>query len=216
MLYRNFEYLNNIDLNSDSQQRIMDASIYLFAKKSYKHTSTKSIATLANVSEALIFKKFATKQNLLHEVIREILNNYLPNLLNSFFDELIALNVSTNNLSDVKELLLGKASNINNNLGYIKIVFFEMDELDQDIVLEVQTIINNSFGKANLFVQHLKNNNILKKEFDNRILLRSFIGMVNFMILDLNFITDEDQFEEKFKIEFEQILNLFLKGASNE
>jgi len=216
MLYKNFEYLNKIDLNSDSRKRIMDASIYLFAKKSYKHTSTKSIATLANVSEALIFKKFGSKHNLLHEVIKEILSSHLPNLLNSFFDELIDLNISSNNLSDIKGLLLSKASNINNNLGYIKILLFEMNELEENIVLEVRTIINNIFGKATLFVQHLKDSNILKKEFDNRLLLRSFIGMVNFMILDLNFISDEEQFEARFQREFGQILNLFLKGASNE
>ncbi|MGB3365987.1 MAG: TetR/AcrR family transcriptional regulator [Acidaminobacteraceae bacterium] len=216
MLYKNFEYLHKINLSSDSRKRIIDASIYLFAKKSYKHTSTKSIASLANVSEALIFKKFVSKQNLLHEVIKEILSNYLPNLLNSFFDELIASNISPHNLGDIKALLLGKASKINNNLGYIKIVLFEMNELEDNIALEVQTIINDVFKKASFFVQNLKDNNILKKEFDNRLLLRSFIGMVNFMIFDLNFISDEEEFEERFKYEFEQILNLFLKGASNE
>lgn len=216
MLYKNFEYLNKVDLKSDSRRRIMDSAIYLFAKKSYKHTSTKSIAQMANVSEALIFKKFASKHDLLHEVIKEILSNYLPALLNSFFDELIASDISSHNLNEIKKLLLGKASHINNNLGYIKILLFETSELDKDIILEIRSIINTIFKKADLFIQNLKDHDILKKDFDNRVLLRSFIGMVNFMILDLNFISDEEQFEERFQKEFGQILNLFLKGASYE
>ena len=89
---------------------------------------------------ALIFKKFGSKHDLLHEVIKEILNDYLPTLLNSFFDELIASNMSPSNLGDIKALLLGKASAINNNLGYIKILLFEMNELDtlQEVLFQIR------------------------------------------------------------------------------
>lgn len=216
MLFRSFEYLDKVDMHTDSQNRIMDAAIYLFAKNSYKNTSTKSIALKANVSEALIFKKFGNKHNLLHEVIKIILDDYLPGMLNAFFDELLASQVTPQNTEDIKNLLLGKASYMNNRLGYVKILIFEINELDNNLLLEIRAMVNNIFDKASLLIQTLKNNNIIKVDLDNRLLIRSFISMVNFMIIDLNFLSDEANFEEKFNREFEQIINLFFKGASNE
>lgn len=52
------------------KQLILDSSLELFTEKGVKSTTTKSIAIHASVSEALIFKYFGTKDNLLDEILR--------------------------------------------------------------------------------------------------------------------------------------------------
>ncbi|MBK0402795.1 TetR/AcrR family transcriptional regulator [Adhaeribacter sp. BT258] len=53
------------------KQDILDAALRLFTENGVRATSTKSIATEAGISEALIFKHFGTKDNLLEEIIRK-------------------------------------------------------------------------------------------------------------------------------------------------
>lgn len=207
-----YKYLDQIDPADDSTTRIISASIYLFAKDGYKSTSTKSIANYAGVSEALIYKLFNNKHNLLSEVFNEILMTRLPNLLNSFVEDYtVELNQVTS-LDNIKQIIFNKTSVINLNWGYIKIIFFELSELDEKTYIKIRTLINSVIGKACHFIDILKHDGYIRKEIDSRLLFRSFIGMINFMIIDINFLTDNRNFEE----EFGQIFDLFLKGATHE
>lgn len=53
------------------KQNILDAALNLFTEQGARATSTKSIAQNAGVSEALIFKHFGTKDNLLEDIIKK-------------------------------------------------------------------------------------------------------------------------------------------------
>ncbi len=52
------------------KEKIMREALLLFAEKGYADTSTKVIAQRADVSEALIFKHFGNKDNLLFHLIK--------------------------------------------------------------------------------------------------------------------------------------------------
>jgi len=52
------------------KEKIMGEALLLFAEKGYLDTSTKMIAQRAGVSEALIFKHFGNKDNLLFHLIK--------------------------------------------------------------------------------------------------------------------------------------------------
>src|SRR5690606_40822044 len=52
------------------KDKIMREALLLFAEKGYIDTSTKIIAQQAGVSEALIFKHFGNKDNLLSHLIK--------------------------------------------------------------------------------------------------------------------------------------------------
>lgn len=53
------------------KQDILDAALRLFTENGARATSTKSIALEAHTSEALIFKHFGTKDNLLEGIIKK-------------------------------------------------------------------------------------------------------------------------------------------------
>ena len=53
------------------KQDILTAALNLFTEQGARATSTKSIALEAGVSEALIFKHFGTKDNLLEDLIKK-------------------------------------------------------------------------------------------------------------------------------------------------
>ena len=52
------------------KEKIAASALQLFAEKGYENTSTQLIASHAGVSEALVFKHFGNKENLLHHVVK--------------------------------------------------------------------------------------------------------------------------------------------------
>jgi TetR/AcrR family transcriptional regulator len=53
----------------DRRAQLIDVAIDLFAKKGFGGTTTKEIATAAGVTEAIIFRHFATKQDLYQAIL---------------------------------------------------------------------------------------------------------------------------------------------------
>jgi AcrR family transcriptional regulator len=61
-----------------ARQRILDAAQVLFALQGFDATSTKRIAEQAGVPQGLVFYYFATKQQLLDDLVRE--RSFLPEM----------------------------------------------------------------------------------------------------------------------------------------
>jgi len=53
----------------DTEQRILDAALRVFASEGYTGATTRRIAEEANVAEVTLFRKFKSKENLLKEVL---------------------------------------------------------------------------------------------------------------------------------------------------
>lgn len=53
----------------ERRQKIIEAAIDLFSRRGFRGTTTHEIAEAAGISEAMIFKHFATKQNLYSAII---------------------------------------------------------------------------------------------------------------------------------------------------
>ena len=53
----------------DRRRQLIEVAIDLFAKKGFGGTTTKEIATAAGVTEAIIFRHFATKQDLYQAIL---------------------------------------------------------------------------------------------------------------------------------------------------
>jgi AcrR family transcriptional regulator len=53
----------------NTEQRILDAALRVFASEGYTGATTRKIAEEANVAEVTLFRKFKSKENLLKEVL---------------------------------------------------------------------------------------------------------------------------------------------------
>ncbi len=56
-------------MTSETERKILDAALNLFAEKGYAGATTRSIAEKAEVSELTLFRKFKTKRNLFDTLI---------------------------------------------------------------------------------------------------------------------------------------------------
>ena len=57
-------------MTKQTEQKIVDSALKLFAEKGYKGATTSDIARNAGVSELTIFRKFETKENLFDETLK--------------------------------------------------------------------------------------------------------------------------------------------------
>lgn len=59
---------------TDRRQQILEVAAGMFARKGFQGTTTREIAEEAGVTEALLFRHFATKENLYWTLIEELCN----------------------------------------------------------------------------------------------------------------------------------------------
>ena len=57
--------------HKDRRQEILKAAIALFAKKGFRGTTTRDLATQAEINEAIIFRHFNTKDELYRAILEE-------------------------------------------------------------------------------------------------------------------------------------------------
>ena len=65
-------------MKSDTNERLLDATLRLISEKGYLGTSTKEIAMEAGVTEVTLFRHFGSKERLFEEVINRY--SFLPTL----------------------------------------------------------------------------------------------------------------------------------------
>lgn len=56
-------------MTDQTEQKILDAALKIFAKKGYKGATTRNIAIEAKINDSTLFRKFKTKKNLFERVL---------------------------------------------------------------------------------------------------------------------------------------------------
>ncbi len=69
----------------ETEQKILDAAMKVFASEGYKGATTRRIAQDADVTEVTLFRKFQSKENLLREVLIRKRHPALSSSLDSLF-----------------------------------------------------------------------------------------------------------------------------------
>jgi TetR/AcrR family transcriptional regulator len=72
---------------TDTEQKILDAALKVFAEKGYKGATTKVIAEESGFSEFTLFRKFKSKRNLYETVLIQNIQNLKVELESVFIDE---------------------------------------------------------------------------------------------------------------------------------
>lgn len=104
-----------------TEQKIVDATIFLLDKEGMNSTTTKKIAKKAEVSEVTVFRKFKSKDNLL-KIAKIYYSDYFLEKISYIFT-----NYEDTDLESLLKHIWGKLVNfLDNNLDIIKIALDEL------------------------------------------------------------------------------------------
>ncbi len=129
------------------RRSVILSSLDLFSQQGYNGTSTAQIAEHASVSQATIFKYFKTKQDLLMEIVKPMINNLFPVFRDEYFTKLNEYN----GLQEVVHfVVIDRYKFLKENSAAFQILLSEIMTNDTirmmffDLIAQSQAIICNS------------------------------------------------------------------------
>lgn len=196
-----------------TKQIIIDTTIRLMSLYGYNATTTSAIANEIGISEALIFKYFGTKDNLLREIgiiaAAEILENIslIPLIKNieAYKNRPFRL--------FIKSILMERLEFLDNNCELIKIFLVEMQYSEQLLLLFRNTLFPKACEIIDIIQKNISEKNKCR-ESQTKAILRVMTGsLVSFAIqkhlLHINMTLEE------MEAEVEEILNLIELNITN-
>lgn len=128
----------------NTEKKLIDAALIVFAKKGYTGATTKSIADEAGFSELTLFRKFKTKENLFNEVLiqnmeklKEELKLIFVNMGHEFED--------TNDF--IRALITDIARLVDDNFQIIYLMNSDINEEYEPFKYEFITLISEFMDK---------------------------------------------------------------------
>ncbi len=134
------------DLKSEKQDKMINASLHLFADNGYKHASTDDIVREAGISKGLLFHYFINKQGLYSFLI-----DYSVRYLLYEYDRTVG--EETDYFAFFDKLESAKLNVLRNYQYMYKFIDRSMSETDPDI----RAISNDELKRYNLAVEGYKN-----------------------------------------------------------
>lgn len=189
-----------------TEQKIVDATIFLLDKEGVSGTTTKKIANKAEVSEVTVFRKFKSKDNLL-KIAKIYYSDYFLKKINDIFTDYEDMDLE----SLLRHIWQNFINFIDNNIDVIKIALDELMSNHDDEKL---------FSKFSDEV--LKNlTNIFQKQIDNgkiRKINPSAAALTVYSVLVEGIIFWK--FESKVSNDdtnkyLDDFLNIFINGITN-
>lgn len=194
--------------SSETQQKIIDAAILIFASQGYHGTTTAEIAREAQVAEGTIFKYYKTKKQLLRAVLGYIIHEVVPSVMSAQFQEQLINLGSGDAKSTVKTLLLSKIEQISKNVNCIKIVVNEI-QYHEDLKQEYLGQLVPGFIKfmEGIYEKGVKNG--VFRDINSHTAVRSFVGMISFLVLEKNVLNKQLDISK----ELDTILDIYINGV---
>ena len=102
---------------ANTEDRILDAALKVFASEGYAGATTRKIAQEANVAEMTLFRKFQSKENLLREVLKRNTETYFKQDSLLLLDKDADLDISLQSLGhNIAEAIKNKLEDNNQRM----------------------------------------------------------------------------------------------------
>lgn len=165
---RHYESSNPKMTEEDTRTRILQAALRLFASKGFEGTTTKDLATAANVAEGTIFRYFTNKKAILIEVATSGWIDILTDLLTELSQ--------MENYQAVTQVLRRRMLNIHKNKDLFQVCFIEA-QFQPDLRDRIQSeIIVKMTDVAEAFFQTAMDKGIYRP-MNPKIVAQVFLGM---------------------------------------
>jgi AcrR family transcriptional regulator len=192
----------------ETQQRILNAAIKLFAAKGYHGTATVEIAIEATVAEGTIFKYYKTKKQLLRGVLEFIIHEIIPSIMKLPSENVLQSLDLQNGKAAVKQVLLEKVELIYQNKDCFKIVLNEL-QYHEDLKNEYLGRLLPGFIK---YMEGIFNMGVEKGVFrsmNSHTAVRSFMGMYWLMMIEKIILNQQLNISQ----ELDGALDIYMNGV---
>ena len=199
----------------ERRMQILQVAIGLFSQKGFRGVTTKEIAAAAGISEAMVFRHFATKHELYHAILDfKACEGGMKNL--PWEDEIEKKAVEEND--DYKvfyNLAIGALRHHREDTDFMRLLFYSAlddHELSQMFFDEFVTRIYEFFGS---YIEKRQKDGAMR-DVEARVVVRAFLGMLIHHSLN-NILWDKNKrllnvSDEQAAHEFTTIL---LQGVKN-
>lgn len=162
----------------ERREQILQTAVDLFSQKGFKGTTTKEIAAKAGVSEAMVFRHFATKDELYSAILH---NKGCQDGVHKFpWEENDVLRKAMEDKDDLAvfyNIAFDALNKHQNEAGFMRLLFYsalEEHELAERFFGEFITRIYVFIGG---YIEERQRDGAFR-QFDPRIAVRSFLGMM--------------------------------------
>lgn len=193
--------------SSETQERIIAASLKLFAEKGYHGTRTSEIARESGVAEATVFKYFRTKKILLASVLQKIIADILPGIAFSTAVDFAQIKDPASGKTYLKAVLLEKIRQIRENFSAFRVLVTELQYHDDLKKTYLDQLVPSVIKMLEGFYTQGVEAGAFRK-IDPHIAARSFLGSIVVMILEDVVLKKNIDFDH----DLEAILDLYAHG----
>ncbi|MGF1481555.1 MAG: TetR/AcrR family transcriptional regulator [Cyanophyceae cyanobacterium] len=190
--------------SEETRRRILKAALRLFARKGFDATTTRDLATAANVAEGTIFRHFNTKKAILVEVATAGWVEILTDLLTELSE--------MGSYRAVAQVMRRRMLRMQENSALMRVCFFEAQfhpELRDRIQLEV---IAKMTDVAEAFFQTAMERGIYRP-MNPKVVAQVFLGMFAIAGFSDQTIIDPQASPQALQEMAEGIADIFLNGV---
>lgn len=161
---------------------IVDTSISLFASKGYSATTTALIAQEAGISEAIIFKYFKNKENLLKEISKIAISQIMENISIIPFIKNIeeARNYPLRDF--IHSIIKERLTFLDKNYELVKLLVIEM-QYSKELKKQTQELVFPQVSEVFNGVKHVLSEKAGITEEKASVILKLIVGLVEFVFI---------------------------------
>ncbi len=159
----------------ERRSQILQIAIGLFSKKGFSGTTTKEIARIAGVSEAMVFRHFATKSELYHAILDyKACEGGTPTSF-EWADEAMA---KKDDREVFCRLMLNALNRHERDPEFMRLLFHSALEEHELADMFVRQNIVPMYDFLSKYIAKRQKDGAIRKDIEPRVIIRAFVGMM--------------------------------------
>jgi AcrR family transcriptional regulator len=189
---------------TDTEARILQAALKLFAQKGYSGTTTRDLAQAAGVAEGTLFRHFETKKAILVAVASQGWVEILTDLLTEL-SEMASYKA-------IGQVMQRRMLNLQRNSALMRVCFMEA-QFHPELREQIQTeVIGKMIDVAEAFFQTAMDRGVYRP-MNARMVARVFLGMFTVAGFSQETLGDTAGSAQSMKELAECLTDIFLNGV---
>jgi AcrR family transcriptional regulator len=197
-------YYKTAPSETDTQAKILDAALRLFAQRGYGGTTTRDLAQAAGVAEGTLFRHFENKKAILVEVATQGWVEILTDLLTELSE--------MGSYKAISQVMHRRMLNLRKNTDMMRVCFMEA-QFHPELREQIQTqVIGKMTDVAEAFFQTAMDRGIYRP-MNPRVVARIFLGMFAVAGFSQTTLGDDGGSIQNMKELAEGLADIFLNGV---